>query len=110
MRIKNALITLTLLLMLGAAIGVGTVSAQENEDGDIEIIDLDEGNTDENVETTDFDPALDYDIMEDSTESEGQEASAGSVPMQPTGIPLLPALISALMISSGLLVGARYKF
>lgn len=110
MRIKNALITLTLLLMLGATIGVGTVSAQENEEGDIEIIDLDEGNLDENVETTDFDPALGHDIMNDPAESEGQEAAAGSVPMQPTGIPLLPALISALMISSGLLAGARYKF
>ncbi|MDI9624124.1 MAG: hypothetical protein QFX38_04495 [Methanothermobacter sp.] len=101
---------MTLLLMLGVAIGMGTVSAQKNEEGDIEIIDLDEGNLDENVEATDFDSALDHDIMNDPAESEGQEAVAGSVPMQPTGVPLLPALISALMISSGLLVGARYKF
>lgn len=111
MRIKNALITLALLVMLGAAIGVGAVSAedQEGNDQDIEIIDLDEGNPDENVEATDFDPALDHDIMKDPTEGEGQKAATGSVPMQTTGVPLLPALISALMISSGLLSSARYR-
>lgn len=95
-----------MLVALGATICLGTVSAQENEEGDIEIIDFDEG-LDENL--TDFDPAINTDTMMNSTEGESQEATAGSVPMQPTGTPILPALISASMISVGIIAGAKYN-
>ncbi|HPQ05426.1 MAG TPA: hypothetical protein PKZ88_08190 [Methanothermobacter sp.] len=119
---KNAVITLLLLAILGATIGVGTVSAQENDD--IQIIDLDEideGLEDDEMEVTDFDQALDYfddyypynsdqAIDHEENGSQSQEAAAGSIPMQPTGIPLLPALISVFMIFSGLLKSAKYKF
>ncbi|BDH80237.1 hypothetical protein MTTB_p170 (plasmid) [Methanothermobacter tenebrarum] len=109
MRIKNALITLMLLAILGASISVGTVVAQENNDEEIIIDESEDLNEDvENDEgleedLTNFEPAID-------TESEGQEAAAGTVPMQPTGAPLLPVILSVTLIATGLLASVRYKF
>lgn len=60
MRVKNALVALLLLCVLGAAIGVGTVSAQESDE-DIELIDLDEGLEDDADNVEDFDESFEDD-------------------------------------------------
>lgn len=109
MRMKNVLITLMLLVVLGASIGTGTVAAQENDE-DIELIDLDEGLEDD-ADNGESDESFENDgeVEKTSLDQSSGDVVAGSVPMQPTGAPILPALFSTFMILSGLLAGTRYK-
>lgn len=105
MRVKNALVTLLLLCVLGAAIGADTVTAQENDE-DIELIDLDEGLEDDADNVEDFDESFEDDgeVEKTSLDQSGGDVVAESVPMQPTGVPMTYAIISVFMTLSGLVL------
>jgi hypothetical protein len=97
------LVTLLLLCVLGAAIGVGTVSTQESDE-DIELIDLDEGLEDDVDDGEDFDESFEDDgeVEKTSLDQSGGNVVARFVPMQPTGIPMTYAILSVFMTLSGL--------
>jgi len=103
LRVKNAVVALLLLCVLGAAIGVGTVSAQESDE-DIELIDLDEDFEDNVDDGEDFDESFEDDgeVEKTSLDQSGGDVVAGSVPMQPTGVPMTYAILSVFMTLSGL--------
>jgi len=104
LRVKNVLVTLLLLCVLGATIGVGTVSAQENDE-DIELIDLDEGLEDD-ADNGESDESFEDDgeVEKTSLDQSGGDVVAESVPMQPTGIPMTYAILSVFMTLSGLVL------